>query len=272
MAHVIVRNHVTVSGCHDGPTIVLAHGFGCDQHVWDRVAPLLEPTHRVVRFDHVGSGASDASAYDPERYATIDGYARDLVEIAEALGLEDATYVGHSIGGAIGVLADVAAPGRFGSLVLVGASARYLDDDPVGYRGGFTAADLHDVLEAIADNWHGWAEAMAPVIMRNPEHPELSVELHGLLARLDPVVARTFARATFRADVRDALARVRARTAVLHCLDDAVVPDEAARYLHEHLPGSRFVQLRVTGHCPPLSSPEELVDAIRSVERAPAAV
>jgi len=259
------RNNVTVCGNSHGPTIVFAHGFGCDQTVWDRVAPAFTHTHRVVRFDHVGSGCSDLGAWDAQRYRSIDGFARDLVEIADELELDGATYVGHSIGGAIGILADVAAPGRFATLALVGASARYLDD--ADYTGGFTEDDLQSVFEAIDDNWLAWASAMAPVIMGNPDRPELAETLNGVLGRLDPGVARSFARATFRADVRASLPRVTAHAAVLHCVDDAIVPDAAARYLHDHLPRSRFVQLRVTGHCPPLSAPDELISALQSLER-----
>jgi sigma-B regulation protein RsbQ len=270
VSHVLVRNHVTLTGRDEGPTIVFAHGFGCDQTVWDRVAPAFEPTHRVVRFDQVGCGGADPAAFDAERYRTLERYARDLVEIAGTLELADALYVGHSVAGAIGLLADVLAPGRFGQLAIVGASPRYLDDE--GYHGGFTPEDLAGVFEAIDDNWLAWAEAMAPTIMGTPERPELGAELNALFGRLDPTVARTFARATFHADIRAVLPQVSAPVAVLHCTDDAIVPDEAARYLHEHLPRSRFVPLQATGHCPPLSAPEELITVLRSLERLPAQV
>ena len=82
---VLTRNNVVVSGRLDGPPMVLAHGFGCDQGMWRHVAPAFEGTHQVVLFDHVGAGGSDLSAWDPVRYRRLDGYAEDVLEILQAL-------------------------------------------------------------------------------------------------------------------------------------------------------------------------------------------
>lgn len=256
----LTRHHVSIRGRADGPTIVFVHGFGCDQSVWVRVAPAFEATHRVVTFDHVGSGRSDVAAFDHRRHATLDGYADDLVELAAALDLDGATVVGHSIGGAIAMLAAVRAPERIGQLVVVGASARYLDDE--GYVGGFGPADVDGVIAAIDDNYLAWSAQMAPVIMGTPDRPEFGDELHERLRRLDPAVARTFARATFLADVRHVLPQVTVPTLVLHCTDDAIVPDAAGHYLRDHLPQASFVHLPATGHCPLLSAPEQIVAAL----------
>ncbi len=266
----IARHHVTITGRTDGPTLVFAHGFGCDQSIWNQVAPAFEATHRVVRFDHAGSGHSDRTAFDHQRHATLDGYADDLVELAAALDLDGAVFIGHSIGSAIGLLASVRAPGRFSRLVLVGGSARYLDDGH--YRGGFTMADIDGVLAAIDDNYLGWSAQMAPAIMGNPDRPELGDELHDRLVQLDPEVARTFARATFLADVRGVLAQVTIPTLILHCTDDAIVPDAAAHHLRDHLPDSTFVHLEATGHCPLLSAPEQIVSVLDGVVASTAQV
>jgi sigma-B regulation protein RsbQ len=263
------RNAVTITGDPEGPTIVFAHGFGCDQEIWAQVAPAFDAGHRVVRFDHVGSGRSDHRAHDPDRHATIDGYAADLVELGEALELRGATYVGHSVSGMIGALASTAAPHLFGHLVLIGASPRYLDDED-GYRGGFSLQDVTDLLAAIDDDYLHWARTMAPVIMGNPDRPDLADELGVVFSRLEAGTARSFARATFLADVRDRLPDVPARCVVVHCREDAVVPDEAARYLHRHLRHSEFLLLDATGHCPLLSAPQQVIDAIRRSGRDPA--
>lgn len=113
------RNNVRVTGRPDGPTVVLAHGFGCDQNLWRLVVPLLADRYRVVLFDYVGSGGSDLSAWSEERYASLEGYVRDAVEVCEELDLREAVFVGHSVSSMIGVLASQAAPERIGTLVLV---------------------------------------------------------------------------------------------------------------------------------------------------------
>lgn len=258
---VLARNNVTVAGRPDGPPMVLAHGFGCDQGMWRFVAPQFEATHRVVLFDHVGAGASDLSAYDPDRYSTLDGYASDLVEIVEGLDLGPVVFVGHSVSAVIGLLAAAQRPELFARLVLVGPSPRYIDDE--GYRGGFSRQEIEELLETMDDNYLGWSAHIAPVIMGVPDRPELSEELASSFCRTDPEIARRFARATFLSDNRADLGRVRTPSLVVQCRNDAIAPVEVGRYVHEHLPDSRLVVLEVTGHCPNLSAPDQLVAAIR---------
>jgi sigma-B regulation protein RsbQ len=259
---VLARNHVQETGRPDGRAIVFAHGFGCDQNMWRFVAPEFEGDHRVIVFDYVGAGGSDLSAYDPERYATLDGYAQDVVELAERLDLHDAVFVGHSVSSMIGVLAAQRAPGRFGKLVLVGPSPRYIDDE--GYTGGFTRADIEELLESMESNFLGWSSAMAPAIMANADRPELGEELTESFCRADPDIAARFARATFLSDNRADLAGVGVPTLVLQCSDDVIAPDVVGEYVHRQIPGSEFVKLHATGHCPNLSAPRETTAAIRA--------
>jgi len=259
---VLARNNVRVSGQDDGRPMVFAHGFGCDQNMWRFVAPEFEADHRVVLFDHVGAGGSDLSAYDPERYGTLGGYADDVVQIAAALDLTDAIFVGHSVSSMIGVLAAARAPERFGRLVLVGPSPRYIDDED--YRGGFSRADIEELLDSMDANFLGWSTAMAPAIMGNSDRPELGEELTESFCRTDPEIAARFARVTFLSDNRGDLAAVETPTLVLQCSDDVIAPDAVGRYVHERIPDSVFVQLKATGHCPNLSAPRETVEAIRA--------
>lgn len=261
-ADVLTRNNVVVGGQPGGRPMVFAHGFGCDQHMWRFVAPAFEDRFRTILFDYVGAGASDLEAYDPDRYATLDGYARDVVEICEALDVRDAVFVGHSVSAMIGVLASLAAPGRIGALVLIGPSPRYIDDD--GYVGGFSAADIDDLLASLDSNYLGWSSAMAPVIVANPDRPELGAELTASFCRTDPEIQKRFARATFLSDNRGDLARVRVPTLVLQCSEDVIAPDAVGAFVAERIPGSRLVHLEATGHCPNLSAPAETIDAIRA--------
>jgi sigma-B regulation protein RsbQ len=259
---VIERNCVRVSGVPSGRPIVFAHGFGCDQTMWRFVAPDFEVDHSVVLFDHVGSGASDLSAYDREKYASLCGYAADVVEICRTLDLSDVVFVGHSVSSMIGVLAHKMAPELFGSLVMVGPSPRYVDDG--GYVGGFSRNDIVGLLDALDSNHLGWSAQMAPVIMGNPDRPELSEELTNSFCRTDPDIARQFARVTFLSDNRADLADVAVPTLVLQCSEDVIAPGHVGRYVHERIAGSVFTQLTATGHVPHLSAPEETTAAIRS--------
>lgn len=255
------RNNVTVTGDPGGRTVVLAHGFGCDQNMWRLTAPaLVAAGYRVVMFDYVGSGRSDPAAFSPRRYASLDGYARDVVEICEAADLRDAVFVGHSVSAMIGVLALGRAPERIGALVMVAPSPRYIDDE--GYRGGFSAQDIDELLDSLESNYLGWSAAMAPVIMGNPGPPELGAELTNSFCATDPEMARVFARATFLSDSRDDLKRVDVPTLVLECTQDAIAPREVGAFVHGAVPGSTLVTLDATGHCPHLSAPEATNAAI----------
>jgi sigma-B regulation protein RsbQ len=258
----LTRNNVAVHGRADGQPMVFAHGFGCDQNMWRFVWPAFADRYRVVLFDHVGHGGSDAGAFDEQRYAGLDGYARDLLEIVEALDLHDVVLVGHSVSAMIAVLAAAEQPERFARLVLVGPSARYIDDD--GYVGGFTREDIEGLLESLESNYLGWSSAMAPAIMGNTDRPELGDELTNSFCRTDPRIAAHFARTTFLGDNRADLERVRTPSLVLQCTQDAIAPQAVGEYVHEHLADSRFVLLAASGHCPNLSAPEETIAAIEA--------
>jgi sigma-B regulation protein RsbQ len=257
---VLTRNNVRVSG-RGTRSMLFAHGFGCDQTMWRFVTPAFEQEYRIVLFDYVGSGRSDLGAYDAERYATLDGYAADVLDVIHALDLHDVIFVGHSVSGMVGVLAANREPERFERLVLVGPSPRYVNDPP--YVGGFERADLEGLLETMEKNYIGWANFLAPAIMQNADRPELGRELEASFCSTDPVIARRFAEATFfsdnRADVRD----VRVPSLIMQCSDDIIAPAAVGEFLHREMPGSTLRQLRATGHCPHMSHPEETIAAIR---------
>jgi sigma-B regulation protein RsbQ len=257
-----IRHNVAVHGVPDGPPMVFAHGFGCDQNMWRFVWPAFAERHRIVLFDFIGMGGSDHGAYDRQRYSTLHGYARDVLEICDELDLADVTFVGHSVSAMIGALAAIEEPDRFARLVMVGPSPRYIDDD--GYAGGFTRADIEEMLGALESNYLGWSGAMAPVIMGNPDRPELGAELENSFCRADPDIARRFARVTFLSDNRADLPLVRTPTLVLQCRDDVIAPPAVGAYVDRMLPDSRLVELDATGHCPNLSAPEATTAAIEA--------
>jgi sigma-B regulation protein RsbQ len=254
------RNNVSISGNPDGRPLVFAHGFGCSQAVWRHVTPAFLDDYRVVVFDAVGAGASDLAAYDPGKYDSLHGYADDLLEILSELDLRDVVYVGHSVASMVGVLASNTDPSRFGALVLVSPSPRYINDD--GYTGGFEDADIRALLDELDSNYLGWSSSIAPMMMGNADHPELGEELTDNFCSTDPSIARHFAHVTFLSDNRTDLARVGLPTLVLQAQDDIIAPLPVGQYVHEQIAGSTLVVMQATGHCANLSGPREVVDEI----------
>lgn len=260
--NVLQRHAVRVSGKPDGRPMVFAHGFGCDQTLWRFVTPAFEADYRVVSFDYIGAGASDRTAYDPARYDSLDAYADDILAICRALDLRDVILVGHSVSATIAMLASIAEPERITDLILVTPSPRYLDDPPE-YRGGFSPADIGGLLDLMDVNATGWAAFLAPVVMGNPDRPELAADLETTFCSIDPVMARQFAEITFRGDNRADLARVTTPALILQCSNDAVAPMEVGAYLDRELARSTLTVIDAVGHCPHVSHPLATIDAIR---------
>ncbi len=255
------RSNVTVLGAGSQP-MVFAHGFGCDQNMWRLITPAFENDYRIVLFDYVGHGKSDRSAYDPARYASLEGYAQDILDVVHALDLRDVVLVAHSVSSMIGVLAANAEPDRFAHLVMVGPSPRYINDPP-DYQGGFERADIEGLLELMDKNYIGWAGTLAPLIMKNEDRPELTAELNASFCSTDPVVARQFAEVTFLSDNRADLPRLRVPSLVLQCVEDALAPQAVGEYVARQAPRSDLRLLVATGHCPHMSHPEQTIAAIR---------
>jgi sigma-B regulation protein RsbQ len=259
---VATRNNVRSAGREGGQPMLFAHGFGCDQNMWRFVVPAFADDYRIILFDHVGAGGSDLSAYDPKKYASLSGYAQDVLEICHELALTDVVFVGHSVSSMIGVLAAIEAPSTFDKLVLVAPSPSFINEGD--YVGGFTRDDIEGLLDSLDSNYLGWSSSMAPVIMGNSDRPELSEELRDSFCRTDPEIARHFAHVTFTSDNRDDLAKVKTRTLVLQCSHDAIAPQEVGQFVHQQIPDSEYVLLNSTGHCPNLSAPEETISAMKT--------
>jgi len=114
---VCARHNITVVG--NGPTILLVHGFGCDQNLWRLVVDRLQSDFRLILIDLVGSGSSDPRAWDAKKYSSLSGYAADILEVVDALDLRDVVFVGHSVSAMIGALATIEDPRRFAKLVML---------------------------------------------------------------------------------------------------------------------------------------------------------
>jgi sigma-B regulation protein RsbQ len=267
--NILERNNVKVLGCGSQP-MIFAHGFGCDQNMWRYVTPAFEEDYRIILFDYVGSGRSDLHAYNFSRYSTLHGYAQDVIDICEALDLDNVIFVGHSVSSVIGMLASIQQPDRFDRLILIGPSPRYINDPPE-YHGGFERADIEGLLDMMERNYLGWASYLAPVIMQNTGRPALASELEQSFCSTDPRIARQFAEVTFYSDNRGDLAEVITPSLILQCSQDAIAPSEVGEYLQRHLRGSSLRMMQAIGHCPHMSHPEETIELIKeylATERA----
>src|SRR5690349_9323061 len=256
---IVARNNVKVFGRGTQP-MLFVHGFGCDQNMWRFVTPAFADDYKIVLFDYVGSGKSDLRQYDQNRYATLDGYVQDVLDVVHALDLHDVIFVGHSVSSMVGVLAANREPDRFSRLIMVGPSPRYINDPP--YVGGFERRDIEGLLETMDKNYIGWANFLAPAIMKNADRPELSRELEESFCSTDPVIARRFAEATFFSDNRADLAGVRVPSLIMQCSDDLIAPFDVGAYLHRTMPRRRLRVLRATGHCRHRSHPEDTIAVI----------
>lgn len=260
------RNNINIVGVDDAPVLLLAHGFGCDQKLWHLVVHRLRADFRLVLMDHVGCGASEPSAWDADKYSALSGYADDILDIVGELDLSDVVFVGHSVAAMMGALAVNADPTRFAKLVMLTPSPRYIDD--TDYRGGFSEADIDELLESMEMNYLGWSHAMAPVVMGNPDRPDLHDELEAAFCRTDPACARVFARATFLSDNRGDLAQITVPTLVIECKDDAIAPSGVGAFVRDQIPDSALVTLDATGHCPHVSDPDVTARAIAEFARS----
>ena len=260
---ILSRNNVKVSG-HGERTLLFAHGFGCNQQMWSKVAAAFEDSHRIVLFDYVGSGQSQLQAFDPVRYSRLDGYARDVLEVCDALGLQhNVVFVGHSVSCSVGMLASIARPALFERMVLVGPSPSFLNDPP-DYHGGFERDDLEGLLGLMDQNYIGWANYLAPVVAGQSGEGQVAGELTDSFCSTDPTAARVFARATFFADNRADLPRVSVPSLILQHRQDSLAPLGVGEYLHRHLRGSQLQVLDVAGHCAHMSHPDLVVAAMRA--------
>ena len=253
------RNNVHVAG--SGPaTVFFCHGFGCDQNMWRFMAPAYAKRFRTVLFDLVGSGKSDLSAYDYDKYGTLQGYADDVLEIAREFGQGPGIFVGHSVSAMIGMLASIKNLSAFSAQVMVGPSPCYINDGD--YVGGFERKDIEGLLETMQSNYLGWSSTMAPAIMGAPDQPELATELTNSFCRTDPDIAAHFARVTFMSDHRADLPKLHVPTLILQCSDDIIAPRAVGDYMKRTIPQATLTVIRNQGHCPHMSSPGASSDAI----------
>jgi sigma-B regulation protein RsbQ len=257
---ILKRNNVQSFGNGSQP-MMFAHGFGGNQNMWNRISPAFAENYKIILFDHLGSGKSDISTYNADRYGELKSFALDVLEICEALNLSDVILVGHSVGSMIGLLASIYAPQIFSRLILVCPSPYYLNEPD--YQGGFERSDLDELIDLMDKNYIGWASYIAPLAMKNQDHPELTLELESSFLEADRSIANQFAKVTFYADNREFSPQVLVPSLILQSTDDIFAAPEIGVYMHQHLSNSTLKNLEANGHFPHISNPAEFISVLK---------
>ncbi|XVF34791.1 hypothetical protein REPUB_Repub18cG0088900 [Reevesia pubescens] len=245
-------------------TMVLAHGFGADQSVWDKILPYLTQYYQVVVFDWTFSGAvQDPNLFDPLKYSSYDAFANDLIALMDELNLKSSVFVGHSMSGMIGCIASIKRPELFNILILVGASPRYINLDD--YEGGFEDEAIDNILSNIKSDYENWTSSFAPLVVDNKD--PISVEkFANCLKRMNHEFALPLAKTVFRCDERDILENVTTPCTIIQTTNDITVPDSVAYYMQKKIKGKSTVEIVNTdGHFPQLTAHVEFLDVLGGV-------
>ncbi|CAK7334896.1 unnamed protein product [Dovyalis caffra] len=241
--------------------IILAHGFGGDQSVWDKILPCLINHYRVLVFDWIFSGAvKDPNLFDPVKYSSYEAFANDLISLADELNLKSSVFVGHSMSGMIGCIASIKRPDLFKRLILIGASPRYINADD--YEGGLKNSEIDDLISNMSSNFGNWATAFASLVV--DANDPLSVDIFSkCLQRMRPEVAVPLAKTVFYSDERDILEKVLTPCTIVQASKDVVVPNSVAYYMQDKIKGECTVEIIETdGHFPHLTAHQQLLDVL----------
>lgn len=244
---IIKRNNINISGTGD-KTLLLAHGFGCDQNMWRFMLPELEKKFKVVLFDYVGSGKSDLASFSKERYVSLEGYAKDIEEILVALDLSNVSIISHSVSSIIAGIASLNVGDRISDITMVCPSPCFLNIPPE-YIGGFEREDLEELINLMDKNYIGWANYLAPLVMGASHSTELIGELSGSFCSTDPIVAKTFAKATFFSDYRSMLKDILKPTLIFQSSNDSLAAPEIGNYIAANIKDSQLELIEAVGHC-----------------------
>ncbi|HVI52083.1 MAG TPA: alpha/beta hydrolase [Candidatus Sulfotelmatobacter sp.] len=258
----LAKNNVTVSGKADAArSMVFVHGFGTDQRIWADIVPTFRRDYRLILLDNAGAGSGSSEHFVENRYLSLNAYARDLINVCDALRLRNVVAVGHSVGGMICLLASIIRPDLIAKLVTICTSPRYLDD--VGYHGGFAPQDIQALYEHASREYEEWANGFAAEVMQNQDRPELARRFAAELKAIPPNIALTVLCSILQSDHRADLHKVTCPTLLIQSLYDIAVPLSAGEYMHRKIPASKLEVIDSRGHLPHVSTPDQVIEAMR---------
>lgn len=242
-------------------TIVLAHGYGGDQSIWDKVTSSLTLDYQVLLLDWSFSGAvKDLSPFDADKYSSYGAFADDLIALLEEMNLSSTVFVGHSMSGMIGCIASVKKPHLFSRLVLVSSSPRYLNSEE--YEGGFEMPVIEQLFISIKSNYDQWASSFASVVVDGCDPPSVE-KFANSLKRMGSDVALPLAKTVFLSDHRAILEKVTTPCTLVQTVNDVVVPDSVPNYMRKMIKGESTVEIIQTqGHFPQLTAHDQFLQVL----------
>ncbi|MGA5500321.1 3-oxoadipate enol-lactonase [Streptomyces umbrinus] len=241
--------HHRAAGPATAPPLLLGPSLGTSTALWDKVAPELSVTHRVVRWDLPGHGESPAGLIGPG--ATIADLAALVLVLADSLGLDRFSYAGVSLGGAVGLHLAVHHPERIERLAVICSSAHFNGSKPWEERAALVREEGLAELAKSADS--RWFTPGFTV-------PEL-VEDHRT-ADPDAYAACCDALAAF--DIRERLAEIGAPTLLVAGREDPATPPAHLREIADAVPGAALVEIPGASHLAPAQCPEAVLTALRA--------
>lgn len=251
----------TIQG--DGPnTIVFGNGLSTTQQVWSQMLTYLPADWRVVRFDYVGTTPATSAHWDATRYQTYAGHAEDLRALLQRLDAQRLLFVGHSMSGMIGAIAETTSPGLVSELFMIGASPSYVNRDD--YHGGFSTEDVDGLLRSVDADLAAWMAGFGPMALGRDAAASHLIEFRDALLALRPDIGRTLLRSIFTSDNRDVVPRLTCPVSVVQCADDVAVPTVVGEWLAARTNCVLHEVLPVSGHLPHLTHPTLLGPLLRA--------
>jgi sigma-B regulation protein RsbQ len=250
---IVKRNNINILGQGE-KILLLAHGFGCDQNMWRFMTPELEKQFTVILFDYVGSGQSDLKSFSKKRYETLEGYAKDIEEILVALDLTNVSIISHSVSSIIAGIASTHVGDRISDITMICPSPCFMNLPP-DYVGGFERDDLEELINLMDKNYIGWAHYLAPLVMGVNHNSEFIGELSSSFCSTDPIVAKTFAKATFFSDYRSLLKNILKPALIFQSAKDSLASPRIGSYMAQNIRTSKLELIEAEGHCLHMTDP-----------------
>ncbi|MGW1781198.1 bifunctional 3-oxoadipate enol-lactonase/4-carboxymuconolactone decarboxylase PcaDC [Streptomyces sp. NPDC002143] len=241
-------NH-RAEGPTSAPPLLLGPSLGTSYALWDKVAPELSITHRVIRWDLPGHGGSDAALIGPG--ATVGDLADLVLALADSLGVERFAYAGVSLGGAVGLQLALDHPERVSSLAVICSSAHFNGSKPWEERAALVRREgLAGLAETANARWFTPGFTV----------PELVADHRDA----DPAGYAACCDALGAFDVRERLPELAVRTLLIAGRKDQATPPAHLREIADAAPDATLVELPGAAHLAPAQCPEAVLTALRA--------
>ncbi len=241
--------HHHSEGPATAPPLILGPSLGTSYALWDKVAPELSITHRVIRWDLPGHGGSAPELIGPG--ATVADLAELVLALADSLGVDRFAYAGVSLGGAVGLHLALRHPERITSLAVICSSAHFNGSKPWEERAALVRREGLASVAGTADA--RWFTAGFTVPRLVQDHREADPEAYA--ACCDALAAF---------DIRDRLSSITAPTLLIAGREDPATPPAHLREIADVVPGSTLVELPGASHLAPAQRPQAVLTALRA--------